>query len=322
MLKVHINKKNGTTWDISELVSEATWTTSRIGRPSSLNLTFIKGGIYQSQSFSYENGDLVEVLYGKTPLFLGYIFSIDSGMSEAVKITAYDQTRYLLSNETSLFKNVTATEVIRRIADNLKLNTGALVDTEYRIPSLLEENKKLLDTICKALDLTLIATRRNYVFFDDFGKLTLRNIEQMMLPIFVGDNSLMYDYEYKKTIDSDTYTRIKLVKENKQTGRREAYVDQSDEHVKRWGVLQLYETVDEQMNEAQIHERLNQLLTLKSRESKSIQVRAIGDIRVRAGCMLPLMIGEFGIQQYFLIDECKHTISGADHTMSLQLKVI
>lgn len=322
MLEIVIDQKNGTLWDVSQLVSNATWKTSRIGKPSSLEITLIKGALFQDKNFSCNNGDIVRATWKGRPLFLGYIFSIGSGKDEAVTLTAYDQTRYLLANDTYVFKNVTATQVIKRIANDFGLKTGPLEDTQHIIPAMVEDNKKLMDIICKALDLTLIATTRNYILFDDFGLLTIRNINDMKVDTVLSDDSLMYDYEYNRSIDSDTYNRIKIVQDNKTTGRRDVYIYQDSETIARWGLLQYYDKADDNLNAAQITETLKRLIQLKNREARSIKLQAIGDIRIRAGCFIPVKIQEFEIDEYFLVDECQHHFESVDHTMTIELKVI
>lgn len=322
MIEILIDNKNGNVWDISNIVSGITWKTTRIGRPASLAFTLLKNAIYQEKEFQYHNGDIVRVRKDGVNVFYGYIFTISSGKDEAVSITAYDQIRYLLTNETYVFKNATATEIITQIANDTGLKTGDLVDTGYKIPCMIEDNKKLLDIICKALDLTLIAKIQNFVFYDSFGELAIRNIEDEPLPFVIGDESLMHGFDYERSIDTDTYNRVKMVQDNKETGRRDVYIVQDSAAIAKWGRLQLYQVADENMNPAQISDMLDKLIKLKNRELKSIRLNAIGDIRVRAGHFIPVIIRELGINQYFLLDECTHNISGADHTMSLELKVI
>ncbi|WP_281868337.1 XkdQ/YqbQ family protein [Brevibacillus parabrevis] len=321
MLEILIDNKDGNVWDISGLVSSVSWDTVRIGKPSKLEVTFIKGAIYEDKSFKYNNGDIIRFRKDGMNVFYGYIFDINSGKDELVKVTAYDQLRYLLANDTYVFKNVTAIQVIKQIADDFRLKTGVLSDAGYKIPTLVEDNKKLLDIIYKSLDLTLINTGRNYVLLDDFGEISLRNVEDMKLDFVLGDGSLMYDYDYKRSIDSDTYNRVKIVRNNKKTKRRDVYMAQSNT-IGKWGLLQLYQTADENANDAQIKQLLDTLMRVKNRESKIFTIKAIGDIRVRAGCYLPVIIEEIGINQYFLVDECSHSIEGEDHTMTVDLKVI
>lgn len=316
-LEVLTDNKSGSVWELSELVTDLTWKTTRIGKAGSLSLTYIK-----DKNVTLNNGDIIRVKLDSQKMFYGYIFSIEDGQDEEVKVTAYDQIRYLMASDTYVFKNVKAAQVIQKIASDFGLKVGTMADTGYVIPAMVEDNQKLLDIICKALDYTLINTRKIYVLYDDFGELALRNVEDMVLDFLVGDRSLMYEYGRKRSIDEDTANRIKLVQENKKSGKRNVYIAQDSANIAKWGRLQLYQTVDEKYNAAQINELLNQLLQLKNRESKSLKISALGDIRVRAGCYLPIMIGDFGVNQRFLIDECSHKISGDEHTMNLELKVI
>jgi len=129
-------------------------------------------------------------------------------------------------------------------------------------------------------------------------------------------------HQYGRDIDADTYNRIKLYKDNQKTGKREVYLVQDSANIARWGVLQLYEAVDEEMNAAQINELLNRLAALKNREQRTLKLEAIGDIRVRAGMYLPVVIESLGINQPMMVDEVTHRFDGADHTMSITLKVI
>lgn len=322
MLEIILDNRDGTLWDLSEIATGITWKTSRYGRPSSLDFTIVKNGIYQENAFRYSNGDVVRFVYDGHNIFYGYIFSIDSGKNEDVKITCYDQVRYLLANQTYVLSNISTGDIIRRIAKDFELRVGHIEDTGYRIPTMVEDAQKLLDIIEKANVLTMQNTGRNYVFYDDFGELALRNVEDMLVYFYIGDDSLMYDYKSKISIDTDTYNRIILYKDNKDTGKREIFKSQDSDNIARWGVLQLYQSVDENANEAQIKQLLDQLMTVKNRETKSLKIEAIGDPRIRAGCYVPIKIGEYGINQPFLVDECQHRFDGADHTMSLELKVI
>lgn len=322
MNEILIDNKDGQVWNISDLVSGITWKTSRSGKASSLDVTFVKNGLYESKNFKYNNGDIIRYRKDDVNVFYGYIFTIDDGRSEDVKIVAYDQMRYLLYNDTLIVKDMTATQVIQRVANDLGLKTGVLENTGHKIPRLAEDNKKLLDIIYKALDHTLVATQNMYVLYDHFGELTLRNAANMLVDFVIGDESLMVDYRQKRSIDSETYNRIKLVQDNKEAGTRDAYVLQDGANVAKWGRLQLYEKVDNNMNSAQINDRLDKLLQLKNREQKSLHIPALGDFRVRAGCYVPIKIKAAGIDQYFLVDECVHNIEGAEHTMELDLKVI
>lgn len=318
-----INRQGASTdaeWDISELVQNLSWKTSRMGKAGSLSFTLIRP--VQTEKFSYSNGDIVRVRVNDTNVFHGYIFSIDEGRDEAVKITAYDQVRYLMNTDTYVFKGVTASDVLKRIAKDFNLKLGKVADTGYKIPTMSEDGQKLLDIICKAITLTYSSTGRDYCLYDDFGSLCLRGVNDMQLNLIVGDESLMYDYQISRSIDNDTYNQIKLYKDNKKTGKREVYMAKDSVNIKRWGVLQLYQSVDEDMNQAQINQMLTNLAKLKNRETKSLKVSALGDIRIRAGMRVRIVISKYGVDQALLVDECSHDFDGAEHTMTLDLRVV
>ncbi|RXZ84699.1 hypothetical protein EBB07_01375 [Paenibacillaceae bacterium] len=321
MIELLLDDRLGKVWDIGGIVTDISWKTTRIGKAGSLEFTLIKGGLYENRSFSVENGHIIRFYYNGNRIFYGYIFSIDGGRDEALKITAYDQIRYLMASDTYVFSGVTASDVIGRIAKDFKLKLGRIDTPSYKIPTMVEDTQKLLDIIDKALTLTLINKGENYILFDDFGELSLRLIDDMMVEFVLGDDSLLYNYTYKKSIDSDTYNKIKLVQDNKTTGKRDVHIVQDSGNIARWGMLQLYQKVDDNLNTAQIRQQLDTLAQLKNRESKSISLEALGDPRVRAGCYVPLVIEEYDINQPFLIDSCTHRFAG-EHTMSLELKVL
>ncbi|SDJ76246.1 XkdQ/YqbQ family protein [Paenibacillus naphthalenovorans] len=322
MLEILLDNKDGNVWDLSEIVTDVTWTTTRVGRPASVDFTLIDSGIYQDRAFAINNGDIVRFRMGDVNAFYGYVFSIKTNQDAEISIKAYDQVRYLLNKDTYVIKNVTTGDVIRKIAADFNLKVGRIDDTGYRIPSMVEDGQTLLDDIEKANTLTMSATGRFFVFFDDFGELSLRDVTSFQAGFYIGDGSLMTGYDYGRDIDQDTYNKIKLYRDNKDTKKREVYIAQDSAYIARWGLLQLYESVDEEKNAAQINEMLTQLMQLKNREQKSLKIDAIGDIRVRAGMYVPIIIESLGINQPMMVDEVTHRFDGADHTMSLTLKVI
>ena len=116
MIELLIDNKNGNVWDISGIVTSISWSTSRMGKPGKLEFTLIKNGLFQDKKFKYSNGDVIRFRKDNFNVFYGYIFSIEGGKDESVRVTCYDQIRYLLSDDTYVFENYTAAEVLKRIA--------------------------------------------------------------------------------------------------------------------------------------------------------------------------------------------------------------
>lgn len=318
MLEIIMDNRDGQLWDISGIVTDVTYKTSRKGSASVFEFTLIRGGLYEANEFKYNVGDVIRVRKDGLNVFLGYIFTINSGRDEDVKITAYDQLRYLMVNDYLMKTNLTATEVVKHFADKYQLKTGELTDTEFIIPAISEDGVKTMDIICKALDKTLIGTGKQYLLLDNFGELVIQNMEDRVLDLSLGDGSLMVDYKQKVSIE-DSYNMVVLSRENKKIGKRELFIEKDSVNIAKWGLLMLFQSVDEKMGDDQVNQSLANLMNLKNRVGRSFQVGAIGDIRVRAGCYLSINVEEEGINQRFMVNECTHKFDGNDHTMTLDL---
>lgn len=320
-MELLVKNKEGRIWDISGIVTDISLKTARTGKPATLELTLVDSGVYQHPKFGISNGDIVQFSKDGMDVFYGFVFSLDTGSDEQIKLTAYDQIRYLLGNGSYVLQDVTASEVIQKIAKDYGLKTGLLDQTEYRIPSLIEDDKKLLDIIMGAIGSELQYKGKLMAFYDDFGKLTLHKPEAMLLNLVLGAGHYLYDYSLKRSIDDDTYNTIFLYKDNEENGQREFFPVSDKENVKRWGILHLYQKADDKANDAQIREKADNLLKLHNREKLSLSVQAIGDMRVRAGNFIYVLVADFETQ-LFLVDQCTHKISGGEHTMSLDIKVV
>lgn len=300
--------------DVSELVQGIEFETSRIG-PGRLKFSMLKDDVI------IDEGSIITFKRNGQKVFYGYIFNIDDKRRE-YEVTAYDQIRYLKNKDTYVFANAKSNGVLSKIATDFNLKVGQLSDTVYRIPALIEDNQTLLDIVLKTLDLTLINIGEMFYLWDDFGALRISNVKDSFSTLVIGDESLLTDFSYSRGIDEDTFNRIKLVKENKETGKRDVYIAKDSGNIAKWGILQYYEVVNEKMNDSQIRERLSQLAITKNRVKKNLKLEAIGDMSIRAGSSSFVQIGSIKLNTRLLIDTCTHKFSGSQHTMSLELKVI
>ena len=256
-------------------------------------------------------------------MFKGYIFTIERNHDGEVSYTAYDQLRYLKANASYTFENMTLSQIIRQIAADFGLTVGVLEDPGYIFPCLIKENESCLDIIYDALYQTIIQTGRIFNFYDNAGALTLTEAKNMFVSTKLGDGSLVTDYTYKRDIDSDTYNRIKLVRPNQETGRTDVYLYEDTETIAKWGLLQYYDEVDENMNEAQIDELCQMYLKYYNRVVQTISIDSIGAAGVRAGVILPVSISavnDLSATRLLLTEKITHKFEADDHTMSVEVK--
>ncbi|MDI6260476.1 NlpC/P60 family protein [Clostridioides difficile] len=292
-----------------------TWEIERRGSPSKLEFTIVMDDILQ-----FCEGNSVRLYYKGIGIFYGYIFQKKRDKENHIKIVAYDQLRYFKNKDTYVYSNKTASELVKMLAKDFNLKYNVIEDTKYKI-SRIEENKTLFDMILTALDDTLREKKEMYVLYDDFGRLTLKNVASMKLDT-VMNNDVIEDFDYNSSIDSDTYTKIKLVRDNEETSKRDVYIAQDSAHMRSWGILQMFETVDKNMSEAEIKQKCDILLKLYNKKTKSLSLKnVLGDIRVRAGCLVPVFLdlGDIELQNYMLVEKVKHTFENNSHFMDLTL---
>ena len=142
----------------------------------------------------------------------------------------------------------------------------------------------------------------------------------MQVPILI-DNETAEDFDYESTIDQATYNRVKLYYEDIDSGERQVWQAQNSADIKRWGVLQLCESVDPkkptnlaEMAEKKLkyYDRVHRTLTVKS---------AAGDIRVRGGSSVgvKLNLGDKELNQLLIVNRVTHTFVNGNHIMDLDV---
>lgn len=297
------------------VIDGITWEIERRGAPSKLEFTIVMDDILQ-----FCEGNSVRLHYKGIGIFYGYIFQKKRDKENHIKIVAYDQLRFFKNKDTYVYNNQTASELVKMLAKDFNLKYNVIEDTKYKI-SRIEENKTLFDMILTALDDTLREKKEMYVLYDDFGRITLKNVASMKLDT-VMNNDVIEDFDYNSSIDSDTYTKIKLVRDNEESGKRDVYIAQDSAHIRSWGILQMFDTVDKNMSEAEIKQKCDILLKLYNKKTKSLSLKnVLGDIRVRAGCLIPVFLdlGDIEVQNYMLVEKVKHTFENNSHFMDLTL---
>lgn len=289
------------------------WETERSGSPGKLTFTVIP-----DDKLKIGEGDPVRFTDGDTPIFYGFIFTLKPKQYE-ISVTAYDQLRYLKNKDTYVYSNKRADQVVRMIADDFGLQCGTLENTRFVIPNRVEDNQTLFDIIGSALDITLENCKQMYVLYDDFGKIALKNAETMQVPILI-DPETAQSYDYSTSIDSETYNKIKLCYENEGAGTRDIYIAQDGSHINEWGVLQYFDTIDENVNGSA---KADALLSLYNQKTRNLSVSgAFGDNRVRAGCCVAVKLDLYdtSLQNWMLVEKCKHEYNDNQHTMDLTLR--
>ena len=317
--EVSIFDPAGTKAYIPAVTEGIEWTTKRKDTPGILTFKVVNDDI-----LDLSEGSVVQLREDGVGIFFGFIFKQQRSRERIVTVTAYDQLRYLKNEDTIVYAGKTADQFLRMIAADYRMNVGALEATGFIIGSRVEEDISLFEMVQNALDLTLTNTGEMFVLYDDFGKLTLKRLSSMIVgqpgAYLMIDEETGEDFEYTSSIDDDTYNRIKLTYDNEATGTREVYIAQDGTNINRWGILQYLDTISKGENG---QAKADALLRLYNKKTRSLKIKnAIGDSRVRGGSMVVvnLDLGDMELQNFMLVESCKHIYKEDEHWMDLTLR--
>lgn len=312
-MAVELLIQNGSTiyYPVVEEGTKLTW--ERKGTPGKLEFTAVKDGV-----ISFQEGNPVKLTVGGTPMFYGFVFKKSRDKGNTIDVVAYDQLRYLKNKDTYTEEGLKASDLLKRIATDFRLNLGTVEDTGYTIETIVEENQTLFDMIQNALQETLLNTKQLFVLYDDVGKLTLKNINSMKVGLLI-DAETAENFSYESSIDDQTYNKIKLTFNNDKTGKRDVYIAQDGNKINQWGVLQYYEALQTATGATA---KANALLGLYNQKTRRLTIKnAFGDVRVRAGSavMVSLNLGDIIANQFMVVEKITHTFKENEHWMELTL---
>lgn len=319
------DNRNEKAYDISEVVGNLEITTKIQDDPGRCTFDIIK-----CDDITFSEGATVSIVIDGVKMFRGFVFSKKRTKNvDIVTVTCYDQLRYLKNKDSYVFENLTSDQIFSRICSDFVLKHRVVDSSPYICAARSNDALSLYDMIKKALDDTLINSKQWFIIRDNFGVLEHINIYSMQSGIMLGDESGITDFTYETSIDKDTYNQIKLYSDNTQEGKRDIFIVNDSinggENIKAWGILQLYEKVDEKLNLAQVEQKARGMLSLYNNTKKHLDISAIGVPKITAGSIFKCYISDLGdtsLNQYLLVTSCTHNISNGVHTMKLQTEVV
>jgi len=303
---------DGKIYEISELVKSVSYTDKFNDGCSKLEFSYIDDDLV------IKNGNVVRFKYNDANIFYGFVFKVSRNKGKEITVTAYDQLRYCKAKDTIVVKNDTVTTLVNKMCNYFNLRKGVLTDTKYKLPVSVQDDKTWLDIIYTAIEDTLTYTGRWYCLRDEFGSIALRDLENLTLNLILGDESLAYDYEYEKSIDDDFYNQIKLVSDNETTGKRDVYITKDSGSIAKYGLLQYFEVLDKNYNPSQAKVKADALLRLYNREVETLELKCLGDVRVRAGSSFYGQIEDIGLNKRLIVKSVTHEFVPV-HTMELEV---
>lgn len=331
-----------TTYDVSECSSNIKYKTVMYGNAGSLTCELV----HENCQRLFHTGDRIRLYLDGRCWFCGTIFITDYKDSTNMTITAYDFLRYFksqlvygknkLMNEDGT-AGMVASDIFMKICQDLKLPFDIYANSSIPVTPQNYQLKSAFNILEFAINQTVVNSdidnRKYYMYFhetyfpDDENKTmsetevfktggrvvwALRN--NLTVDTVIDDN-MIYDYNFKESIDEQTYNEIivyknqktylsktgKTSKNGKKTGTdyRGLVTDKkllNEARQKRalYGYLPYYQKAPDGFTLGQMQQVANELQKMYLKPTHSLSLNCYGIIGMRAGYLVPVLIQDIG----------------------------
>ncbi len=311
--------KDGTTYDMSELVGKVTWGGRKGSAARYVTVTLLDddGWKHARSGIDVTRGNQCAFYWEGKELFRGILMQQKQSEKKTMSVKAYDNGIYLSNNkDTFNYTNKKASEIFVDICSRFQLPYTTVADTVYVIPELPKPKTTAFDAILDALSLTFKATGIRYYVMSSGGNLSLIRRRENLLQWVIETGVNLESYDYSVSIEK-IKTRIKLLSKEDTVVAEAA----NAELEKLIGVFQDIDKPDDNMEQANITDMVKAMLDEQSLPDKSLSISALGLPDVISGVGVFATIKELGISKSFYIDEDTHTFEGNHHMMKLKLNL-
>lgn len=343
MLRAIINSQI----DISEAIISVTIDTQLFDSAGSCDIKMFKLPI------DLPDGCMLDLYQNEIHIFYGRLVKQSISEKNEMSATFYDDIFYLNSKDANTFTNMTADKIFQKLCTDFHIPSRVDTPAKYILPPKIQQDNSCYEIIKEAIDYSFINDGIDYVIIPMERELVFTDTSKLKKELIIGRQSYCTEYTYERSIESDTFNVIKIVKEvaieeentkkdevdkksndkgedsgndessKKKKGKKkrlEQYVARDAHNMDMWGVLQYYEKVDEKANKAQIKQKADNLLKLKNRVHKTLKLSAICNEYLRAGNGVILDIGIVPVG-YYLITACTYKITDSSVTADIEVEI-
>jgi len=262
-------------------------------------------------------GDTVLFKWEKRELFRGVVFNRLKTQQGTLKLTAYDTAQYLLLNQdVYTFDNQRADQILTRICRDFEISTGSIVNTGATLTETHLTPSTLYDIILQALTNTEKTNGRRFQLRSVRGKITLSEWGHINDQWFLATGSNIKTYNSMTSIEN-TATRVKLTNTDDENTITATANDNAGRQ--RYGVIQHFERVAEDLNQGQLNERARTTLNDKKGIERILDITALGIADCISGVPIQIRIPDISARGTRFIDSDTHHFKGESHEMDLSL---
>ncbi|MBD2867737.1 XkdQ/YqbQ family protein [Paenibacillus arenilitoris] len=254
----------------------------------------------------------------KKELFRGVIFSDSINAGGQMTVTAYDENIYLTKNkDTKIFRNQTASDIVKRLCNEFSLPIGEIHDTGFVIPKLIFRDKTLYEMMVMSLTVSEKQNGKRFFVASKEGKLQLLARKEQEAKWVLENGVNLLDASYSQSIE-ELRTQIKVAGgDSKKKEQTASAKDQ--ELIKRFGVMQHLEKPEQDMTKSQMEQLAKQLLKDMGTIDDEALIECLGIDEVVSGSAVYVKESVTGIVGGYYVSSDEHTFEQGSHRMSLTL---
>ncbi|UYO03012.1 hypothetical protein [Paenibacillus sp. PSB04] len=268
---------------------------------------------------TYKKGGELRLIWDeKLELFRGVLFADQLNSKGQMTLTAYDENIYLTkSKDTKIFRNMTASSVIKKLCGEFSISTGEIQDTGYVIPKLVFRDKTLFEMMVMSLTESQKQNGEWYHLTSREGKLQLLARKEQSVKWVLENGVNVLDASYSQSIE-DTKTQIKVA--GGDAAKKEISAAAKDgELIRRFGVMQHLDKPEQSMTKSQMEQRAKQLLADLGTIEDQARIDCLGIPEVISGSCVYVKESVTGILGGYYVSADDHRFERGNHTMSLTL---
>jgi len=274
-------------------------------------------------SLHFEAGRPLFFYVNGKEVFRGIIFDTNFESSGTTSIMAYDEAKYLTTNEdTRFFTKSTASSFITKICKEFDIAVGTIENTKYVIDKMIFRGEDLFSMIQKVLTKTRDETGRRYWMYVQDGKLNVVERKNQVVRWMLEDDVNIMDSSRRVNIE-ELRNQIKVTTgsiDEKSPKNPTSTIAKDEASIAKYGRMQLVEDMGEKMTSARINERAKTVLKEKNKPRIDIDVTALGLVEVYSGKSVLVYDKRVRINGGYYVQDDTHTWDAAGkYTMTLSL---
>ncbi len=304
---------------LDPIVNSISWSGDIKQASRKLSVELSNTGDLRHLYMKFEKGGELRLMQNeKQELFRGVLFADSINAKGQMSLTAYDENIYLTKNkDTKIFRNLTASAVVKRLCNEFSISVGEIHDTGFVIPKLVFRDKTLFEMMVQSLTQSQKQNGEWFYITSKEGKLQLLARKEQKAKWVLENGVNLMNASYFQSIE-DTRTQVKVV--GGDAKKKELSTSVKDgELVRRYGIMQHLEKPEQNMTKSQMEQRAKQLLKDLATIDDQARIECLGIPDVISGSCVYVKEAVTGILGGYYVSADEHRFENGSHTMSLTL---